>query len=289
MPEDDATFVVAAGEFVWKPVKRQHNFKVTSDGPARVVQFLLPGTELVPDFFKAVEEASSLSADEAERALIEAGERFGLVFGDEKGASSLPPRPTTTRGSANDGKILYPVTNQRGYRVCNEPFKSDRDDIRTLEIGRGMMRDVKCTFHAFGHQTGNKFGLFEIRWGAGDIAYPHVHTLHEEGFYIAEGEMTLRVLGPDGITEAVAKQGDFVWAPRDMPHYYEITGKEGVRAIIFELPGGTLAEMFLGITEGQGKDIDSDEDLEAFAQWTADYVGMHFLAEGEFPGFQPAV
>jgi quercetin dioxygenase-like cupin family protein len=284
MPEEGERFVVPAGEFVWKPVKRMHNFTVTSAGPARVLQFLLPGTELVPEFFNAV---GALSEDSGE-AVLEAAERYGLVFGDpETGASDLPARTPTTRGSANGAKIKFPEVNSRSHRICNEPFQSDRSDIRPLEIGRGMMEGVKCTFHAFGHQTGNKFGLFEIRWGAGDIAYPHVHTLHEEGFYIVEGQMTLVVQSPTGLVEAVAKQGDFVWAPRDMPHYYIISGENGVRAVIFETPGGTLSEMFLGISEGQGKDIESDENLEAFAQWTADFVGMHFIPEGEFPGFQP--
>lgn len=59
MPEQGETFVVGAGEFVWQPRGGAHDYTVTSDGPARVLQILVPGTRLIPHFFKELSDGTA--------------------------------------------------------------------------------------------------------------------------------------------------------------------------------------------------------------------------------------
>ena len=58
--------------------------------------------------------------------------------------------------------------------VTNLPFKSDPTDVKTFNIGEGMMTDTKAIFHAEGHQTGMALGMVEIIWQHGDATAPHV-------------------------------------------------------------------------------------------------------------------
>lgn len=281
MPDDELELTATAGEFVWHPCRRRHGYRVGSERNARVLQFLLPGTRIVPDFFdRLAAELAEGGADPAEVVAYSANE-YGTPFFDTQ-AADLPSRPPSTRGPVTSDAGMVLPEDSRG-KTANAPYKSDISDRRPLRVGRGMMTDVSCVFHAFGHQTGNTFGLVEIKWGPGDIAGPHVHTLEEEFFYLLEGELTLHVEGPDGVTDAVAHTGDFVWAPRDLPHYYEVTGESGARVLVGEIPGSGI-EMFYEVSGGMGEDIETDAKLAEFAAWSADKYGIYYLAPGEFPG-----
>ena len=61
------------------------------------------------------------------------------------------------------------------------------------------------------------------RCRAGDEPPLHVHRDHDEGFYVIEGELTLYLPGGD---ERVLSSGDFVLAPRAVPHTY-VAGADG--------------------------------------------------------------
>lgn len=280
MPDDGLELAASVGEFVWHPANRRHGLRVSDNGSARLLQFLLPGTELVPNFFRRFDTKNGGSGKSPEELARESREDFGLVL-DVPGAPGLEPLPAS---------VLGPVTTEATViespapSVSNSPFKSDHSHEWTLQIGSGMMTNVGCIPHAYGHQTGNKFGLVEIDWGRGDATTPHIHTLEDEGFYVLEGEITLHVASPDGVVHAVARAGDFVYAPRNMKHYYDITGDPGARVLVFELPGGTLTEFFQRIAqEGWGADISTDEKIEEFAQWSIETAGIHFFAHGDFP------
>jgi quercetin dioxygenase-like cupin family protein len=157
----------------------------------------------------------------------------------------------------------------------SQPFKSDPSEVLSYNIARGMMTDVKAVIHAEGHQTGNALGLMEVWWGAGDVAGPHVHTLEDEAFYILDGELTLSI--PGKVDRVPARKGEFVWAPRNMPHWYEVTGDEGAHVLVFEVPGGSLMSFFRGVAAGWGADIESDEKLAEFAQWSDEKFGIKFF------------
>lgn len=54
MPDDDRVFTARTGELIWHPRGRKHNYEVSASGPVRLLQILIPGTRLVPDFFQAI-------------------------------------------------------------------------------------------------------------------------------------------------------------------------------------------------------------------------------------------
>jgi quercetin dioxygenase-like cupin family protein len=283
MPDDGLELTARAGEFVWHPARRLHGFTVSENGPARLLQWLFPGSNLVPKFFERIEGekgAAYASEEDVAELLRWSREDFGLIL-DAPEDQNLPPRPTSTRGPMTpEARVIDPPD---ATTVANVPFKSDASDVRTLQIGRRQMTDVKTILHAFGHQTGNVFAMHEVIWQPGDVAGFHVHTLEDQGFYILGGELSLTVSGPEGVARVVAREGDVVWAPRDMPHYYEVTGDEGARVLSFGIPGTTLMNFFYGIVQGQGADIESDEKNDAFARWAADNWGLHFVPADEFP------
>ncbi|GAA4536898.1 cupin domain-containing protein [Pseudonocardia xishanensis] len=116
-----------------------------------------------------------------------------------------------------------------------------------------------------------------------------MHTLEEEGFYILEGEFTLYVAEPQGITKQVGHPGDFVWGPRDYPHYYHITGEQGARVLTCLIPGGSgFTKFFYGIAvKGRGADLSTDEKLVEFGEWAAQISGQFIIGPDEWPGEFP--
>ena len=62
----------------------------------------------------------------------------------------------------------------------------------------------------------------------------HVHPSTDEGFYIAEGELTFRL----GDREVVAGAGSFVFVPRGVVHTARNSGPGPMRGLIILSPGG---------------------------------------------------
>ena len=276
-PDLHKSFKAGPGQFLWQPRLTRHNYRVSDRGPVRVLQFVVPGTDLMPGFF----------ADVAAGRAIETSDQwgpadYGIDFSETSRPTTLNQQllepgafagatPLQSRAdSAREKRDL--VTFQQ---VSNRPFASDPTESEVMQVGRGMMTDVGMVFHAFGFQTGNTFGLIEINWGPGDVAGPHVHHLEDEGFYVLDGELTLHVMGAGTIP---ARAGDFVWAPRGIPHYYAVTGERGARVLVFEVPGGTLIDFFYrSATEGRGENIESDEGLQEFVEWSSRNFGIDFF------------
>ena len=68
---------------------------------------------------------------------------------------------------------------------------------------------------------------------AGEMPPLHVHRDEDEGFYCLGGEITLYLPG-ESVT---LRAGDFILAPRGIPHSYEV-GADGCRALVSSTPGG---------------------------------------------------
>jgi quercetin dioxygenase-like cupin family protein len=81
--------------------------------------------------------------------------------------------------------------------------------------------------------TGGALGLVHQDVPAGDMPPLHVHHNEDEGFYVLGGEMTL-YLPEQSVT---LRSGDFVLAPRGMPHTYEV-GPDGARVLVSSAPSG---------------------------------------------------
>ncbi len=102
---------------------------------------------------------------------------------------------------------------------------------------------------AAGEDTAGAFGLVDmIEVPGGQMPPLHVHHGEDEGFYVLAGEVTLFL--PD--REIDCRPGDFVLAPRGVPHTYRV-GAEPARWLILSSPAGF--ERFVGAVDA-ADDVD---------------------------------
>jgi mannose-6-phosphate isomerase-like protein (cupin superfamily) len=82
--------------------------------------------------------------------------------------------------------------------------------------------------------THNSFSIVEATEGPGSGAPLHIHHREAEGFYILDGAIELTC----GSEKVVAHAGDFVCAPKDVPHKYVVLGDKAARVLLlFSRPG----------------------------------------------------
>lgn len=86
---------------------------------------------------------------------------------------------------------------------------------------------------ASGGDGQDRLGLVDMVVPAGDMPPLHVHHTEDEGFYVTEGEITLYMPGEERRLEA----GDFLLAPRGVPHTYRV-GEAGTRLLVTSTPAG---------------------------------------------------
>src|SRR3954452_816154 len=82
--------------------------------------------------------------------------------------------------------------------------------------------------------SGEGYGLVHMDMPAGEMPPLHVHRDVDEGFYCLGGEITLYLPGES----ATLRAGDFILAPRGIPHSYEV-GPDGCQ--ILGLPARALS------------------------------------------------
>jgi quercetin dioxygenase-like cupin family protein len=93
----------------------------------------------------------------------------------------------------------------------------------------GSLAVIKAT----AADTGGQMTIVEITAPPGLEAPLHVHHRDDEGFWILEGEVTFEV----GDASIEASAGDYVFAPRNIPHRYTV-GNDGCRMLFILVPGG---------------------------------------------------
>jgi quercetin dioxygenase-like cupin family protein len=81
--------------------------------------------------------------------------------------------------------------------------------------------------------SGDGLGLVHLDLPAGDMPPLHVHRNEDEGFYCLGGEITVYLPG----RSVTLRAGDFLLAPRDVPHAYE-AGPDGARVLVSSTPSG---------------------------------------------------
>ena len=87
---------------------------------------------------------------------------------------------------------------------------------------------------ADGDATGGHLGLVDmVSVPAGHMPPLHVHRREDEGFYVIEGEVTLHLPG----RSVLCGPGDYLVAPRGMPHCYEV-GDQPARWLVTSSPAG---------------------------------------------------
>lgn len=76
--------------------------------------------------------------------------------------------------------------------------------------------------------THGQLAVIESTYPAGLSVHPHVHDGEDEMFYVLDGE--LRGFCEDD--EWTARQGDFVFVPRDQRHGFTVTSDGPARALV---------------------------------------------------------
>jgi quercetin dioxygenase-like cupin family protein len=136
-----------------------------------------------------------------------------------------------------------------------------------------MFLGSRCRTLATSESTVGKYGLVDmIEVAAGDMPPLHVHHTHDEGFLLLEGELSLFL--PD--REIPLRAGEFVLAPRGIPHTYEVGDDSSARWLVVSTPAGF--ELF--VEDVAGLDEVTPEALTA----TAAVRGIEILGP---PGTMP--
>lgn len=79
------------------------------------------------------------------------------------------------------------------------------------------------------NDTDSSFSICEVTEGPGSAAPLHVHHGEAEAFYVLEGRAEIAC----GETVVDAGPGDFVYAPRGVPHKYRVLGEQTLRMLLF--------------------------------------------------------
>jgi quercetin dioxygenase-like cupin family protein len=99
----------------------------------------------------------------------------------------------------------------------------------------------RITVKVAGAETGDAFAQIEVDGPRGDATPLHVHHNEDETFYILEGEVTV-VVGGERIDLGA---GDFLFAPRDVPHAY-VVRSERARMLVTNSPAG-IEQLFISL------------------------------------------
>lgn len=102
-----------------------------------------------------------------------------------------------------------------------------------------------------GAETGGSYSVMEVTISPGNGTPPHVHRREDETFLVMEGEVTFWVDGQ----EMVRRAGEFLRAPKDVPHHYANTGSVLTKMVVTAAPAG-IEDFF----EAVGTVLDSPED-----------------------------
>jgi quercetin dioxygenase-like cupin family protein len=96
---------------------------------------------------------------------------------------------------------------------------------------------------ASGETTSGQVAVTE-NWAPQGYGSPlHVHRREDEWFYVLSGELTFWI---DGET-VIAREGSFVYGPRDVPHTFTVSSDEARFLIVLE-PAG-FENFLLGLSE----------------------------------------
>ena len=92
----------------------------------------------------------------------------------------------------------------------------------------------RCRILATSESTDGDYGLVDmIEVPAGNMPPLHIHHTHDEGFLLLEGGLSLFL--PE--REITLRPGEFVLAPRGIPHTYQV-GDSPARWLVLSTPPG---------------------------------------------------
>jgi quercetin dioxygenase-like cupin family protein len=106
--------------------------------------------------------------------------------------------------------------------------------LTSISAAELMFLGSRCRILATSASTDGKYGLVDmIEVPSGHMPPLHVHHTHDEGFLLLEGELSLFM--PE--REITLRRGEFVLAPRGIPHTYQV-GDSPARWLVLSTPSG---------------------------------------------------
>ncbi|PZS13721.1 MAG: cupin domain-containing protein [Pseudonocardiales bacterium] len=107
-----------------------------------------------------------------------------------------------------------------------------------VAAGAGEVIEVGGVEHLFkltGHQSAGRLAVEEFSLAPGAMgARPHVHSAHDEHFYVTSGELTIH----DGTGEQLVTAGSLVAALRGSAHGFRNAGNTVVQGLTLFTPAG---------------------------------------------------
>jgi mannose-6-phosphate isomerase-like protein (cupin superfamily) len=94
--------------------------------------------------------------------------------------------------------------------------------------------DTLVRVHARGEETDGRYGLAECIAPPGHQPPPHVHHRDDEAFYVIDGELTVYIAD----TAVTLAPGEFLNAPRGVPHTFCVTSEDPARWLVWSSPAG---------------------------------------------------
>jgi quercetin dioxygenase-like cupin family protein len=118
-------------------------------------------------------------------------------------------------------------------------------------------------------ETGGQFLVAEIETQPGFGPPYHIHEREDELFYILSGEVEFLVDGE----KLLAKAGDTVFGPRNVPHRFQGAGNAPARMLV-TVTGSNFEAFYCAWEAAQAKGITEEEGAALAAEY-----GIHFLPE----------
>jgi quercetin dioxygenase-like cupin family protein len=114
----------------------------------------------------------------------------------------------------------------------------DRYESRALHVpsGEGTTKWVSGDVYTItsAEQTNGAVGFVVAMVPPGHGPIAHIHSRHDEAFYLLEGEVEFL----NGDETFIASTGDFVFVPRGVRHRFKAVSSQAARMIVMSLPGG---------------------------------------------------
>lgn len=113
-------------------------------------------------------------------------------------------------------------------QLTSQPHHVPRDDGPAVwHLG------ALLTFKATSETTAGRLWAKELLGERGMASPVHRHTREDEAFFVLDGEISVHI----GDTVVRAAEGDFLWAPRGVPHAFCVESTQA-RLLVVSTPGG---------------------------------------------------
>jgi mannose-6-phosphate isomerase-like protein (cupin superfamily) len=130
--------------------------------------------------------------------------------------------------------------------------------------------------HATGKETNGKYCIIEL-YATKEGSPPwHVHHREDEGFFVIDGEFTVSI----GDKSFKATRGDYLLAPKNIPHKYTVESPGHARILMICSPAGfedavrAMSTPALSLVPPHPKeaDIDFDKVSDILGQFGLEFV-----------------